>query len=168
MKSRIYSRRQTALKLKKFEKLPDRGLRIRNIKIGSDAKQKLHYSTQENIYVTINYEVTKPATVYLGVSFRRTDDSYVAGYDTRLEMGKIKDKVGRHSITCKLPASQFAKDSYNVNASAFLYESNELLDFIDSAMGSETPTISILEKIEAKSGSLILWANGLIISKDSK
>lgn len=141
----------------KIKKIHD-SIGIESIEIMSREKNgKLVFELPDSISIEIRIKAKEARSVIVAISFISTEGGkYMAGYNTKNRLGEVYMKVGMNRIECNVPARQFAKGSYSVNAAIFNFEDFKLIDYLDSSQGMTTPIVSIIERDESKDGEFNL------------
>ncbi len=130
----------------------DNGVKITDLRVLRAEKQDSRFKLDDTISVVIDYEASREQDVEIATSFRKADDTLLAGIGSRHELGVITLEKGRSSIVCDIPAVQFVKDNYQVNASIWNADNGRLLDYRDSTLGSTVPVIHIVDSMPSRSG----------------
>lgn len=123
---------------------------------------------KDTLSVDVTFTVREATEIQINLFLVTPDGRYLAGINTTKDLKKYKPGPGKHTITCELPAAQFAKGSYQVNAALYTYsdldstEPPDLIDILDSTYGSDTPQFKIMEDGPNTSGQFNVrgaWAD---------
>lgn len=157
---KIYRQKGTKKVIRK-----DKGITLTGIDIFKDTEKITNFRSKDKIRVVLKYKATVSKKVSFGVSLRKQDETLLAAIGTAVDIGMITVQPGEDgSIECELPAAQLRRDSYKVNASIW-DEEKQLLDFIDSTMGSKVPIITITEDTLSRAGLFNIYGKWKFIDK---
>lgn len=132
---------------------------IKEVIVSKANKTTNNFSLLDDIDVHIICKSKSPLSVAYAISLSLPNGDYLAGINTREQLGKIELLEGTNKISCKISRGVLAEGVYSVNVAIVDYESGSLIDYIDSALNMNTPKINILEKDNSKDGKFNLLAN---------
>ncbi len=128
------------------------GMRFKDVKGGGkDSEDIQNVSLKDTVTIDIDFTVRQETPIQINLFLVKPDGRYLSGINTTKDLKNYTPKSGKHTVTCELPASQFAKGSYRVNAALYTYselgspEHPELIDILDTTYGADTPQFKIME-----------------------
>ncbi|HSX23596.1 MAG TPA: ABC transporter ATP-binding protein [Candidatus Saccharimonadales bacterium] len=123
-----------------------------------------HFAAKDSVKVSVKYAAKKSRDIKLALSFTKTDGKYLAGVNSKDDMGKVSASKGKSYVTeCTMPAKQFSEGAYYLNVAIADYDDGSLIDYVDFSLGMKTPRIYILEADPQKDGEFNLdskWEAG--------
>jgi ABC-2 type transport system ATP-binding protein len=140
--------------------------KIMRVKCGVEASQNV--SLKDTITIEVDFTVREATQIQINLFLVTPDGRYLAGINTTKYLKQYTPGPGKHTITCELPAAQFAKGSYQVNAALYTYselydiDAPELIDILDTTYGADTPKFEIMEDGPNTSGEFNMrgaWSN---------
>jgi len=143
-------------------------VKLNSMRFNGGAKNSRNVSLKDTIAIDVDFTVREATAVQVNLFLVTPDGRYLAGINTTKDLKKYTPEPGKHTITCELPASQFAKGSYQVNAALYTYselnsiEMPELIDILDTTYGANTPQFKIMEDGPNTSGEFNMrgaWSN---------
>lgn len=126
-------------------------VKLNNMHFNGSAKKNQSLTLEDTVTIDVDFTVRQETAIQINLFLVTPDGRYLAGINTTKDLKNYKPGRGKHTITCELPAAQFAKGSYQVNAALYTYselnstEVPELIDILDTTYGVDTPTFEIME-----------------------
>lgn len=143
-------------------------VKLNSMRLNGGAKDIRYVSLKDTIAIDVDLTVREATALQVNLFLVTPDGRYLAGINTTKDLKKYTPEPGKHTITCKLPASQLTKGSYRVNAALYTYseidssEMPELIDILDTTYGADTPQFKIMEDGPNTSGEFNMrgaWSN---------
>ncbi len=126
-------------------------VKLNNMRFNSGSKDSKDVYLKDTISIDVDFTVRKATAIQINLFLVARDGRYLAGINTTKDLKEYTPEPGKHTITCELPAAQFAKGPYRVNAALYTYselyssEIPELIDILDTTYGAKTPQFEIME-----------------------
>lgn len=143
-------------------------VKLNSMRFKGGVKSSQSVSLKDTISIDVDFTVRKATAIQVNLFLVTPDGRYLAGINTTKDLKNYTPEPGKHTITCELPAAQFAKGPYQVNAALYTYselnspEPPELIDILDTAYGVSTPKFEIMEDGPNTSGEFNVrgaWTN---------
>lgn len=126
-------------------------VKLNDMRFNNSGKDSLNLSLGDTITIDVDFTVREATAIQVNLFLVKPDGRYFAGINTTKDLKKYTPEPGKHTITCEVPASQFAKGPYRVNAALYTYselnskEMPKLIDILDTTYGTDTPRFEIME-----------------------
>ncbi len=126
-------------------------VKLNSMRFNGGTKDSHSVHLKDTIVIDVDFTVREETPIQVNLFLVTPDGRYLAGINTTKDLKKYTPKPGKHTITCKLPASQLTKGMYRVNAALYTYselyssEMPELIDILDTTYGADTPEFKIME-----------------------
>jgi ABC-2 type transport system ATP-binding protein len=126
-------------------------VKLNSMRFNGGTKDNGNVSLKDTITIDVNLTVRVATAIRLNLFLVTPDGRYLAGINTTKDLKKYTPEPGKHTITCELPAAQFTRGSYQINAALYTYaerdsiEEPELIDILDATYGVDTPRFAIRE-----------------------
>jgi ABC-type microcin C transport system duplicated ATPase subunit YejF len=114
------------------------------------------FKWDEDVEVEIKFTVKEAIKVSFNLFFVRGDGTYMAGYNSKSDLGEYTPKAGSHTIRCRFKGDQLIKGTYNLNLAVYQYDDPVLIDALDSSLGSTTPFITVVESSPYQDGQFYI------------
>ncbi len=143
-------------------------VKLNSMHLKGGAKDSRSVSLKDTIAIDVDFTVREATAIQVNLFLVTPDGRYLAGINTTKDLKQYTPEPGKHTITCKLPASQLTKGSYRVNAALYTYaelnssETPVLIDILDTAYGTDTPQFKVTEDGPNTSGEFNMqgaWSN---------
>lgn len=152
------SKKEVKAESKSRPKNPD--IQVKKIDVYSQKEKTTKFGLADDVFVEVEVKVRKRQAFIVSLVLQDMDGEYIAGVNTKNNVGKLTPAVGNHRLTCKIAAGQFPNGPYRLTVNVFEDSLNQtIIDVASHEFGVKLPFITFTEKSPYKKGKFYMDAN---------